>query len=871
MTGCTLCDLPTPDPPVTAEHIEGEFCCRGCLEVARTLEDTQPAEADLDPGDVRERLGADANGDNLPEGETETAYLAVEGMHCATCEAFVEGRVTHSEGVVAADASYPSAGVRVEYDPDRVDADDLPGILDGLGYRTHRPDEAGEVRESATSASVGRILVGAFFGMMAMVWYVLGLYPAYLGFAPDQLLIDPTSYAGRYLLANVWVMATVVLGYTGAPILRGAYVSLRTGRANMDLLVALAAVTAYVYSCVALLLGRVEVYFDVTVVIVLAVTIGTHYEERIRRRAAGKLADLTEQRVDDARRKTDGGTEQVSVDDLQSGDSVVVRPGERIPVDGTIREGRAAVDEALVTGESVPVERGPGDPAVGGAVATDGALVVEVGENAESTLDRLVDLLWEVRTTRPGAQRLADRIAAVFVPAVVVLAVVAGGVHLALGASPTGALLTGLAVLVVSCPCALGLATPLAVAAGVREALERGIVVADGSVFETATDVDAVALDKTGTLTAGRMELAGIHTPDRSGAPSASEVLERAGAVESFSNHPIAAAVRDGVDEPPGATEFERHPGRGVSAEVDGDRVVVGRRDLLSEREWTIPADLAERYDAAREEGDVPALVGWDDRARGVLVARDRPRAEYGAVLDRLAAGRRVVVITGDRGPAAERFRAHPAVDRVYADVAPDDKTAVVERLRESGTVAMVGDGANDAPALAAADLGIAVAGGTRLAGDAADAVVTTDDLAGVEATFDLTAATRRRIRTNLGWAFLYNAVAIPSAALGLISPLVAAVAMAASSLLVVANSARPMHTDAPLSDEGNASDARDPSSPDRAGGSTGPTSTGERGHEDDAGSRDGVAADGGPSADSGPSFDGNPQAGGGPPADDPA
>jgi len=488
-------------------------------------------------------------------------------------------------------------------------------------------------------------------------------------------------------------------------------------------------------------------------------------------------------------------------------ESRVVGAGERVPVDGTVIEGTAAIDESLVTGESVPVRRERGDEVIGGGLVTEGGVVVEADDGATSTLDRLMAHLWRVRSSRSGVQRLADRLAAVFVPVVVVLALGAFVVHLALGAAPTAAFLTGLTVLVVSCPCALGLATPLAVAAGVREALDAGIVVTDGDVFERATDADIVAFDKTGTLTTGEMTL---H--DAVGSETA---IARAAAVETFADHPMGRAVAEAVDageasETPrdaGGTgiavdDFERHPGRGVSGVVgaasatsrddaDGsDRVTVGRADLFEDCE--IPDAYRERYDRAVDAGRIPAYVGWDGAVRGVLVAGDQPRPEWERVVSAVAADvARVVVLTGDGEAAAARFRDHPDVDDVFAGVPPEAKAEVIERLREDGTTVMVGDGSNDAPALAAADLGISLESGTRLAADAADAVVTTGDLTTVPEVFSLTAATKRRIRENLGWAFLYNALAVPAAALGVLNPLVAAVAMAASSLLVVGNSTR--------------------------------------------------------------------------------
>ncbi|MFB6122139.1 MAG: heavy metal translocating P-type ATPase [Haloferacaceae archaeon] len=771
---CTLCDLPTPDPPFTDDDVDGTYCCRGCLEVAKRLDDVASADAT----DVREALDG---GDDASSAEGESTFLAVDGMHCATCEAFLESRATAHEGVHAAEASYPSNLLKLTYDADAVDEVDLRRLVDGAGYRARDLDE--DPDEDAETNAVGRLVVGGFFGMMTMLWYVLFLYPVYFGMDPQYLFVDVTGNAGRYLLANIWVMTSIVLGYTGFPILRGAYVSLKAGQPNMDLLVALAATTAYVYSTVTMLTGGTEVYFDITTVVVVVVSVGTYYETKLKERAAGQLTELTENRVDEARRRTDDGDETVPLDDVAPGDRLVVKPGERVPVDGTVVEGTGAADESLVTGESVPVRKAPGDGVVGGSMLTEGALVVDVDDDAASTLDRLVTHLWDIQSSRAGVQKLADRLAAVFVPVVVSLAALAFGYQLLTGASPTAAFLTALAVLVVSCPCALGLATPLAVASGVREALDSGVVVTDDTVFETAADADVVAFDKTGTLTTGEMRVLDAVGDD--------EAIRRAAAVEAFSDHPVADAVTDHVDAVDSTvTAFERHPGRGVSADVAGDRVVVGRADLFEG--WDRPPALRERYERAADEGRVASYVGWDGDVRAVVVAGDQPRPEWESVVSDLsAAAARIVVITGDSEAAAGRFRAHPDVDTVFAGVPPEAKAETVQRLRADGTTVMVGDGSNDAPALAAADLGISLESGTKLAADAADVVVTTDDLSTVPTVFALTAATKRRIRQNLGWAFVYNALAVPIAALGFLNPLFAAVAMATSSLLVVANSAR--------------------------------------------------------------------------------
>jgi Cu2+-exporting ATPase len=767
---CSLCDLPNPDPPVTADDVDGEFCCRGCLEVQRRLGDE--AEAALEENEA----GPDIGAESVPEGR-EQEFLAVEGMHCSTCEVFVESLARDVEGVDAVEASYASELARVVYDPGTVDSDALPDRLSGYGYEAHDPEETVE----DDGSDVVRFLIGGgFFGMMAMLWYILFLYPTYFGYRP---VVDFGGLDFTYIAANIWAFTSVVLFYTGFPILRGAYVSLRSWRPNTDLLVSLAAVGAYAYSTLAMLLGRSELYFDVTIAVVLVVTAGTQYESRIKRRASDLLSELTQQQVAEAVRHPSG--ERVDVSAVGPGDRLLVRPGDRVPVDGTVVEGSAAVDEALVTGESLPRSKRPGDEVRGGTVVTDAPLVVRAGEEVTSTLDRIVELLWGIQSARPGAQRLADRLATVFVPLVVLVAGVTTAWLLASGATPTAALLTGLTVLIVSCPCALGLATPLAVAAGTRTAAEANVVVATPALFEAAPEADTVVFDKTGTLTTGAMTVLDVAAPD--GEEEA--LLARAAALERFSSHPVAEAIVDAVEDPPEATDIEEHD-RGVSGTVDGEAVLVGHPSLFEAREWTVPDDLADRADEIRTEGAVPVLVGRAGRTEGVVAVGDETRPEWAEVAETFA-DREVVVLTGDEGAAADRLREDPAVDRVFAGVKPAAKAETVRRLRADGTVAMVGDGSNDAPALAEADVGIALAGGTRLATEAADAIVVDDDLRSVPATFDIASATNRRIRTNLAWAFGYNAVAIPLAVAGLLNPLFAAAAMASSSLLVVLNSSR--------------------------------------------------------------------------------
>ena len=798
MTGCTLCDLPLAETAVESDDGE-QFCCRGCLYVHQQLEtdDDREVEAGVEALETDDR--------EIPD-EYETTFLRVDGMHCATCETFIEARASERSDVAAVDASYITDTTRVHHDPETTESQ-LCDELSGLGYRAYAKDDPKGKRQSEDQVTT-RLIVGIVFGMMVMMHYFTIIYPTYFSdYFPGryaQFLTDTLAgTSAGYFYLVLGAMTTLILLFTGGPILKGAYVSLRTGQPNMDLLVATAAVAAWVYSTLAIFVGSSppHLYYDVTIAVVLVVTAGSYYENQIKRRATDRLADLTESTVDTARRyDPDGSGEEVPIEQLTEGERVLVREGERVPVDGTVSEGEGTVDEAVVTGESRPVPKRPGETVVGGATLQEGSLVVDVGPGAQSSVSRITDMVWNLQSATHGIQQLADRLATVFVPLVLALSAVVAVANLALGTSVSTTLLLALTVLIVSCPCALGLATPLAIASSVREALERGIVVFDETIFERLRDVDTVVFDKTGTLTTGEMRVL-EQTGDR-------DLFERAALLEARTAHPIAGAIAgeyagdpatDGgvrasaPAEEPGqrVTEFESHA-TGVEGVVDGDRLLVGNLDLFDRRDWTVPERLRERATAASEAGTVPVLVGTGGQAAGLAVVGDTPREEWtealGAFDDRDV---EVVVLTGDESAAAGRFEAHDSVDQVFAGVPPEAKAETVARLGGAGTTVMVGDGTNDAPALARADLGIALGSGTALAVDAADIAIVTDDLTSLETVFELATAANRRVKQNIGWAFVYNGVALPLAVAGLINPLFAALAMGASSLLVVSNSAR--------------------------------------------------------------------------------
>ena len=829
MSSCTLCGLSTPDPPVSDETIDGAYCCQGCLEVARVLgaEEAERLDADSVDEAIVETPATKHATEDRTQSETiddcDSAYLSVEGMHCSTCETFLESQAQAHPGVADATASYATDTLKISYDPAAVDRRSLPELVSGYGYdAAHRsveadPDPSGDVEV------VKFLIGGGLFGMMTMVWYALFLYPTYFGYEP---FVDLGGFDGLYLFTQIWLLTSIVLFYTGYPILRGGYVSLTAGQPNMDLLVSIAALGSYGYSTLAMVLGQTDLYFDVTVAIILVVTAGNYYESRIKRRASDLLSDLTAIQVSEARR-VDGTTIPVAA--IAPGDTLLVRPGERIPIDGEVVDGVAAIDEALVTGESVPRTKRPGDAVRGGTVVTDRPVTIRAGEDAESTLDRLVELLWEIQSASPGVQRVADKLATVFVPLVLVAAVVATAWTLSTGAGGTAALLVGLTVVIVSCPCALGLATPLAVARGIKTAASHGIVVASTAIFERGTDVDTIAVDKTGTLTSGRMTVSETIGDD----PDL--VLSVAAALERASPHPIAdAIVAAAAEGGPATDDFERVAADGgaaaprvetqsatvsedkaaparaaVTADMDavelGDRGVhgtvrgadsidgpvdaaVGHPALFTD--WADPNGWLDTAESIQDDGDVAVVVGFEDVVRGVIAVGDEPKPAWDRVLSELAAGdRELVVLTGDDEPATKRFEAHPDVDTVFANVPPEAKAATVERLKSRGQVAMIGDGSNDAPALAAADLGIALATGTKLATDAADVILVDGDITELPFVFSLAANTKRRIAENLGWAFLYNGVAIPLAIVGVLNPLLAALAMGSSSLIVVLNS----------------------------------------------------------------------------------
>ncbi|ORW91138.1 metal-transporting ATPase [Mycobacterium szulgai] len=619
---------------------------------------------------------------------------------------------------------------------------------------------------------------------------VLVAFPLGLVAMGSTMLFGAYPWAGWLAFA-----ATVPVQFVaGWPFLKGAVQQARALSSNMDTLIALGTLTAFIYSTYQLFAGG-PLFFDTSALIIAFVVLGRYFEVRAQGKAREAISKLLEMGAKDATLLVDGAELLVPVDQVRVGDLVRVRPGEKVPVDGEVIDGRAAVDESMLTGESVPVEKTVGDHVAGATVNTDGVLTVRAtAVGADTALAHIVRLVEQAQGGKAPVQRLADRVSAVFVPAVVGVAVATFAGWTMLAGDPIGGMTAAVAVLIIACPCALGLATPTAIMVGTGRGADLGILVKGGEVLEASKKVDTVVFDKTGTLTRAQMRVTDVvggkrRQPDL--------VLRIAAAVESGSEHPIGAAIvasaRERGLEIPVATAFTNVAGHGVRAEVDGKSVLVGRRKLVDEQDLQLPEHLAAAAAELEEKGRTAVFVGRDDQVVGVLAVADTVKDDAVDVVRQLhAMGLQVAMITGDNTRTAHAIAKQVGIDRVLAEVLPEEKVIEVRRLQDEGkVVAMVGDGVNDAPALVQADLGIAIGTGTDVAIEASDITLMSDHLDGVVRALGLSRQTLRTIYQNLGWAFGYNTAAIPLAALGMLNPVVAGAAMGFSSVSVVTNSLR--------------------------------------------------------------------------------
>ncbi|WP_117422504.1 copper-translocating P-type ATPase [Mycobacterium marinum] len=615
-------------------------------------------------------------------------------------------------------------------------------------------------------------------------------WPLALLAAASTMFFGAAPWAGWLAFA-----ATVPVQFVaGWPILKVAVQQARALSANMDTLIALGTLTAFFYSTYELFAGG-PLFFDTAALIIAFVVLGRYFEARATGKASEAIGKLLEMGAKEATLLVDGQELLVPVDQVRVGDLVRVRPGEKIPVDGEVTDGRAAVDESMLTGESVPVEKTVGDRVAGATVNTDGLLTVRAtAVGADTALAQIVRLVEQAQGGKAPVQRLADRVSAVFVPVVVGVAVATFAGWTLIAANPVGGMTAAVAVLIIACPCALGLATPTAITVGTGRGAEMGILVKGGEVLEASKKIDTVVFDKTGTLTRAQMRLTDVIAGKRR---QPDFVLRIAAAVESGSEHPIGAAIVAGARERdleiPAATGFANLAGHGVRAEVNGKPVLVGRRKLVDEHDLLLPEQLAAAATELEEQGRTAVFVGRDDQVVGVLAVADTIKDDAVDVVAQLhAMGLQVAMITGDNARTAAAIAQQVGIDQVLAEVLPADKVTEIRRLQDQGqVVAMVGDGVNDAPALVQADLGIAIGTGTDVAIEASDITLMSGQLDGVVRAIGLSRQTLRTIYQNLGWAFGYNTAAIPLAALGLLNPVIAGAAMGLSSVSVVTNSLR--------------------------------------------------------------------------------
>jgi cation-transporting ATPase V/Cu+-exporting ATPase len=719
-----------------------------------------------------------------PDPQAAVLDFDIEGMRCASCSSRVEETLRKQPGVRQASVNLALSRARVALDPGAGStASEIEEAVRGLGFGIERrapralPESPVARQQQEVATARHRALMAALVSAP-----VLALGMSGVGGAPGLIMQA--------------ALTTLVEFFFGWEFHRSAVQRARRLGANMDTLVSVGTLAAYLYSLWALAMGE-AVFFDTAAVIITLILFGRFLEARARGRASQAVTRLLELGAKEARVLREGGEIAVPAEQLLPGDLLVVRPGEKIPTDGTIVEGRSCFDESMLTGESIPVDKGPGDGVFGATVNQEGRVVVEATRIGEETaLSRIAKLVEDAQSSKAPVQKLVDQVAGVFVPVVLAIgAATFAGWLMAEGEVAT-ALRNAVAVLIIACPCALGLATPAAILVGTGRGAELGVLFKGSDGFESARAIDVVVFDKTGTLTHGEMTLTDV-VPDPSGGLDENELLARVAALEAASEHPVGRAVAEAAIARgiplPSVQDFENLAGRGVRGRVGGEEVLVGRRSLMEGLGLENPAAVKAKLEELERQGKTAFLAALDGRVRGVLAVADTARDAAAPALRSLEAmGIELAMMSGDNRRTAEAIAARLGIARVVAEVLPDEKARRVAALRgQNRGVCFVGDGVNDAPALSQADLGIAVGSGTDIAIEAGDVVLMTPDPRLVVTALRLARRTYRTIAQNLIWAFGYNAAAIPLAVAGLLDPMIAAGAMALSSVSVLSNSLR--------------------------------------------------------------------------------
>ncbi|QNE24115.1 cation-translocating P-type ATPase [Streptomyces sp. INR7] len=736
--------------------------------------------------------------------------LAIGGMTCASCAARIEKKLNRMDGV-SATVNYATEKAKVTYEGD-VTVADLIGTVEATGYTAREPEppraaagasgEGGTEGEGADEADGLRPLRQRLITALVLAVPVIAM-----------AMVPALQF--EYWQWLSLTLAAPVVTYAAWPFHKAAFTNARHGAATMDTLISVGTSAAFLWSLWALFFGTAgtpgmthpfeltiarsdgagNIYLEAAAGVTAFILAGRYFEARSKRKAGAALKALLELGAKDVTILRGGREERIPTGELQVGDHFVVRPGEKIATDGVVVEGASAVDASMLTGESVPVEVAAGDGVTGATLNAGGRLVVEATRvGADTQLARMAKLVEDAQNGKAAAQRLADKISAVFVPVVIALALGTLGFWLGNGAGWTAAFTAAVAVLIIACPCALGLATPTALMVGTGRGAQLGILIKGPEVLESTRKVDTIVLDKTGTVTTGKMTLLAVNTADGT---DEAEVLRLAGALEHASEHPVAQAVAQGaaakVGDLPTPEDFANIAGLGVQGIVDGRAVLVGREKLLAEWAIELPAALKGAKAAAEAAGRTAIAVAWDGEARAVLEVADAVKDTSAEAITRLKAlGLTPILLTGDNQAVAEAVAAEVGIEQVIAEVMPEDKVDVVKRLQAEGrSVAMVGDGVNDAAALAQADLGLAMGTGTDAAIEAGDLTLVRGDLRAAADAIRLSRKTLGTIKSNLFWAFGYNVAALPLAAAGLLNPMIAGAAMAFSSVFVVGNSLR--------------------------------------------------------------------------------